>query len=151
MGCDTQPGPDQGGMSKQGTGLTGNPSCDSYIANGWAVFVVTLDTGENLMTCLNPYDINAQYYQRMVGTVITCVTALTFVVLAAAGFYSYRQVKRKFYKMTQLPEVKAMANDAGPLPTSRRSNAPSKRPDTVQMLPAGTQRSTGPTVEVATS
>ena len=126
-GCNTQPGPNQGGMSASGTGLTGNPSCDSYDANGWAVQAVTLDTGENLMTCLNPYDMKQQYYQRMVGLVITCVTFLTFAVMFCTGLYSFMRVRRKFYNMTQLPEVKAMAKDAAPPP-----NRGNSRPQTAQ-------------------
>ena len=84
-------------------GFTGDPSCDSYLANGWDVTVVTTDSGATLSTCLNPYNSTQQEFQRTVGTGIAlCVTA-TFVGVSVFGFCAFVKVRLSLW--CRLPTV----------------------------------------------
>lgn len=84
------------------TGLTGNPSCDSYIANGWDTPVLQTNTNEMLITCLNPYSSAHQHLQHVIGLTITIVAGITFVVMGVIGYSSFRQVRDAFQNMSQM-------------------------------------------------
>jgi hypothetical protein len=114
------------------TGVTGNPSCDSYMANGWDTPVVATDAGEMLATCLNPYNSTHQDIQRRIGSTVAGAATATFVVVFVLAFFSLRHVRRAFRQKCLLPEVKAMAGDGGG----------NRKPEFIQMLPPGAQRST---------
>lgn len=116
------------------TGYTGNPACDSYMANGWDTPVVNVDDGSMLVTCLNPYNSTQQAFQRDVGVSIATAVTITFVLVGVVAFASLHRVRGAFRNMCELPEVKAMAG---------QGSASTGRPEFIQMLPPGSQRSTG--------
>ena len=106
------------------------------MANGWDTPVVTTDANEMLATCLNPYNSTQQAFQRSVGVGIASAVTATVVLVGAVGVASYLRVRRAFRDMCHLPEVKAMASEVP---------GGSRKPEFIQMLPPGSQRSTAAT------
>lgn len=119
------------------SGFTGNPACDTYMANGWDTPVVTTDAGETLATCLNPFNATHQSFQRAVGMTIASAATVTFGVVGVIGLWSYLRVRRAFRDMTQLPEVKHLA--------AVEPGGACRKPEFIQMLqtPGGSQRGAG--------
>ena len=118
------------------TGSTGNPACDSYMANGWDTPVVNVDDGSMLVTCLNPYNSTQQAFQREVGAGIASAVTATFLMVGMVAFTSLHRVRVAFRNMCELPDVKAMAGQRA------TPSGASGRPEFIQMLPPGSQRST---------
>ena len=127
-------GPTSKTCSLQMSGFTGNPSCDSYMANGWDVQAVSTDTGQMLMTCLNPYNTTHQDYQREVGTAIASAVTAAFFCVGMIAFCSLYRVQHAFRAMCELPEVKAMSSEA---PGGRTA-------EFIQMIQTGAPRSNEP-------
>jgi len=90
-------------------GLTGNPSCDSYAANGWDTAVVTTSAGQTLITCLDPYDSEQQQQQRDLGlskaALLICFgTAWSLYHVRETFAMMERQVERNLVREAQVRE-----------------------------------------------
>eukprot|EP00966_Prymnesium_polylepis_P190405 4412299-Prymnesium_polylepis.1 len=104
-------------------GTTGHAPCDNYAANGWDVPIVQTDSGEVLVTCLNPYNMTQQRAQRQVGTAFGIACILTFSITSLLGVGAFFSVRASFKRMEALA--------ANPSSSNSSSNKPG---DTIEML-----------------
>ena len=79
-----------------------DPACQTYSANGWDTPVVRTDTGTLLVTCLDPFDMEAQKRQRLVGTSLAATGTGTALIVAAVTLCSVHYVRRAFREMELL-------------------------------------------------
>lgn len=106
--------------------MTGNPACDSYMANGWDVPVLTTDTNQMLVTCLNPFNSTHQAMQLAVnGGIAGVAFGIAFVIVVIAGVSFYR-VERAFRRMVFISEMAS---------SERHQPSEPKPVDNIQMLP----------------
>ena len=89
------PGPQKDGSS----GFTGDPACDTFAANGWDTPVVTTDTGQTLVTCLNPYYQFHQDFQQDVGVSVATAGTVASVVVVVWTTLAIFKVKKEFHTM----------------------------------------------------
>ena len=94
--------------------------------------MVTTDNGENLVTCLNPYDMSQQYQQRTIGVAVATSGTVTCVLVVAGAVAALMQIKREFRSMERLVEAERRANGVGMSPSGGREV---QEGATVEMLP----------------
>ena len=106
------------------TGTTGDPACDSYVANGWDTPIVMTDEGETLVTCLNPFNATQQRRQNAIGFSWALSATLTFVVMGFVGLGAFLRVRALFLRLDHIvareADGEASQIGSGPRPPARR-------------------------------
>lgn len=98
-GYSNKPNSTQYCNAETAPGLTGNPACDSYIANGWDAPVLQDSEGEMLVTCFNPYNATQQAQQRDIGFNVALGLTLSFCLVAFLGFCAWVYVRGQFRRL----------------------------------------------------